>query len=47
MIGWLLFKRGMKMEFNILLLMCGVLIITLIMAGPTLYQQAYKKRHQK
>lgn len=34
------------MEFNIALLIFGVLAIALILAGPTLYQD-YKKRHHK
>jgi|GEM_PF-2503200 hypothetical protein len=33
-------------ELNLVVLMVGVLVIALILAGPTLYRD-YKKRHQK
>jgi len=33
-------------EINLMILMVGVLIVALILAGPTLYQD-YKKRRQK
>lgn len=33
-------------EINLMILMVGVFIVALILAGPTLYQD-YKKRKQK
>jgi hypothetical protein len=35
-----------QQELNLLILIVGVLIFALILAGPTLYQD-YKKRHDK
>lgn len=34
------------MEINFMILMVGVLVVALILAGPTLYQD-YKKRKRK
>lgn len=33
-------------EINLMILMVGVFIVALILAGPTLYND-YKKRHRK